>query len=326
MQQIDSDGWRSRGWSTNLIKVIVSIGLGGFFLAAALGGCGQFEKAHGPHVIDVTAVGLTLQGPSEIPEGWTTVRFVNQSGMIHLAMFDVPPEGVDASRMKRELVEPFQDYLDALVEGNDEGTQKALGAFPAWMSELYYFGGPGLLSSGQTSEATVKLKPGLYVLECYVKTNGVWHTYNPAPDALGMVLEIKVTESDVPTSPPSHDATLRIRNDRLVLAEGALKTGTNRIKVEFIEQQTFENFLGNDVHVVKLDEDGDLNRAAEWMDWRKPEGLQTPAPVTFLGGLNDMPEGSVGYFTVDLSPGEFAFITESPDPIGQGLFLRFSIE
>lgn len=294
--------------------------------AALLGGCHHQDEAPGPQVIDVTAVGLTLQGPSEISEGWTTFRFVNQSGMIHLAMLDVPPAGVDASRMKHELVKPYQDYLDALVKGNDEGMQKALGAFPSWVSELYFFGGPGLLSSGHTSEATVNLKPGFYVLECYVKTNGVWHTYNPDPEQLGMVLEIKVVESDVPTSPPPHDATLEIWNDRLVLTKGVLKPGMQRIKVEFIEQQSFENFLGNDVHVIKLNEDGDLRRASEWMDWRKPMGLQTPSPVTFLGGLNDMPEGSTGYFTVEFSPGDYAFITESPDPINQGLFLRFSID
>lgn len=306
----------------NLPKLIVIAGCS----AALLSGCDNQDEAPGPHVFDVTAVGLTLQGPSEVPEGWTTVRFVNQSGMIHLAMFDVPPDGVDAMQMKREVVKPFQDYLDALIEGNDEGMQTALGTFPSWMSELYYFGGPGLLSSGYTSEATVNLKPGLYVLECYVKTNGVWHTYNPNPDQLGMVLEIKVTESDAPTSPPPHDATLAIRNDKLELTEGTLKPGINQIKVEFIEQQAFENLLGNDVHVVKLNEDEDLTRASEWMDWRKPEGLQTPSPVTFLGGLNDMPEGSVAYFTVDLSSGDFAFITESPDPINQGLVLRFSID
>ena len=74
----------------------------------------------------MTAVGLTLQGPSEVPEGWTTIRFVNQSGMIHLAMFDVPPDGVDAMQMKRELVKPFQDYLDALIVWFDTPKDSAI--------------------------------------------------------------------------------------------------------------------------------------------------------------------------------------------------------
>ena len=306
----------------NLRRLIVIVGCG----ATILSGCEFRHEVSGPNVIEVAAVGLTLQGPSEIPEGWTTIRFVNNSGMIHLAMFDVPPEGVDAMRMKRELVRPFQEYLDAMNEGNDTGMQTALAAFPSWMPDLYFYGGPGLLSTGYTSEATVNLKPGLYVLECYVKTNGVWHTYNPNPDQLGMVLQINVTASDAPTTPPPHDATVAISNDKLELTEGTLKRGKNQIKVEFKEQQVFENLLGNDVHVVKLNEDQDLVRASEWMDWRKPEGFQTPSPVTFLGGLNDMPEGSVGYFTVDLSPGDFAFITESSDPIAHGMFLRFSVD
>ncbi|MEJ2127514.1 MAG: hypothetical protein P8X81_01570 [Woeseiaceae bacterium] len=109
----------------NMAKLLVIIGCS----SALLGACDKRAEAPGPNVFDVTAVGLTLQGPSEIPEGWTTIRFVNQSGMIHLAMFDVPPDGVNAFQMKRELVKPFQDYLDALNEGDDEGMEAALGAF-----------------------------------------------------------------------------------------------------------------------------------------------------------------------------------------------------
>lgn len=306
----------------NKIKLLVVVACSAILLA----GCESQDSAPGPNLFELTAVGLTLQGPTEIPEGWTTIRFANQSPMIHLAMIDVPPDGVDAFQMKRELVEPYQDYLNAMNAGDDEAMQQALGEFPAWMSELYFYGGPGFLSAGHTSDATVNLKPGLYVLECYVMTNGMWHTYNPDPELLGMVLEFRVVESDVPTAPPAHDATIAISNDKLELVAGELKAGNNQIQVEFREQQVFENFLLNDVHVIRLDNEGDLEQASAWLDWSKPGGLQTPAPVTFLGGLNDMPEGSVGYFTVDLSPGDYAFITESPDSINRGLVLRFSID
>jgi len=62
------------------------------------------------------------------------------------------------------------------------------------------------------------------------------------------------------------------------------------------------------------------------MDWRPGEGVQTPAPVLFLGGVEDMPAGSTGYFSVNLAPGNYAFMMEAPDPVGHGWYLPFSIE
>jgi hypothetical protein len=39
-----------------------------------------------------------------------------------------------------------------------------------------------------------------------------------------------------------------------------------------------------------------------------------------------MPEGSHGYFTVDLQPGNYAFIAEVPRPQELGLVLPFTVE
>jgi len=48
--------------------------------------------------------------------------------------------------------------------------------------------------------------------------------------------------------------------------------------------------------------------------------------VIFLGGINDMPEGSHSYFTVDLQPGTYAFIAEVPNPQEAGFVLPFTVE
>jgi hypothetical protein len=61
------------------------------------------------------------------------------------------------------------------------------------------------------------------------------------------------------------------------------------------------------------------------MDWSAPGGLQTPAPAEFLGGLNEMPAGSTGYFTVDLEPGEYAWISEVPDASAKGMLKEFEV-
>jgi len=74
-----------------------------------LQGCGQKNEAAGKEsagrepappagVVEIRAVGKTFEGPSEIPSGWTTFKFVNASSMIHFGLIDVPPEGITSSR------------------------------------------------------------------------------------------------------------------------------------------------------------------------------------------------------------------------------------
>ena len=45
-------------------------------------GCGKETKIE-TNVVEIRAVGMTFEGPSELPAGWTTFRFINESGMIH---------------------------------------------------------------------------------------------------------------------------------------------------------------------------------------------------------------------------------------------------
>ena len=77
---------------------------------------------------------------------------------------------------------------------------------------------------------------------------------------------------------------------------------------------------------MRVDDESRVAQAGDWLDWRDPDGLEDPAPVTFLGGLNDLPAGTHGYFTVDLSAGDYAFIAEIPDPVAAGFVLPFTID
>jgi hypothetical protein len=73
-------------------------------------------------------------------------------------------------------------------------------------------------------------------------------------------------------------------------------------------------------------EDQDLSALEAWMDWTQPTGLITPAPAEFLGGLNEMPAGATGYFTVTLQPGEYAWIAEVPGAQANGMLTTFPVE
>jgi hypothetical protein len=278
-----------------------------------------------PHVVEIRAVGKTFQGPAEIPSGWVTFRFVNASSMIHFAIIDVPPENVTIQMLSNVVMQPFQEAMDAMNAGDDEAVGAAFAKFPEWIGELGRNGGPGMLSAGRIGETTVYLEPGHYIMECYVKSDGVFHTTSPGPGQLGMMLDLTVTGEASGAPEPKANAALAIRNTGFELVEGAFRPGTNTIRVDFIEQQALPSFVGNDVHLMRVDNPESIALADAWMDWRLPDGLEDPAPVTFLGGINDLPAGSHGYFTVDLEPGDYAFIAEMPGPEAAGFVLPFAV-
>lgn len=318
----------------------------GIFAALAaglilLGGCGKQPETTGAsgegqpatdvqaapqtHVVEVRAVGMTFEGPSEIPSGWTTFKFVNASSMIHFALVDVPPAGITTEIFTNTVGRHFQDAMDGMNAGDEEAVNAAFARFPAWIGDLGRRGGPGLLSPGLTGQTTVYLEPGNYFLECYVKSNGIFHTTSPGDGKVGMMLDITVTDAENNAPEPTANVTLAVRNSGYQIVDGAFRPGTNTIRVDFIEQQALPSFVGNDVHLMRVESEDSVREADAWLDWRTKDGLEDPSPVTFLGGINDMPAGSRGYLTVDLEPGDYAFIAEMPAPQAAGFVLPFSV-
>lgn len=279
-----------------------------------------------PNVVEIRAVGKTFEGPSEIPSGWTTFKFVNASSMIHFAIIDVPPEGVTLQMMSDTVMPPFQEAMDAMNAGDETTVNAAFARFPEWIGELGRNGGPGFLSPGRTGQTTVFMEPGYYILECYVKSDGVFHTTSPGEGQIGMMFDLNVTVEQTHAPEPEANVTLAIRNSGFEIVSGALEAGTNTIRVNFLEQQALPSFVGNDVHLMRLENEESIALADAWFDWRSKHGLEDPAPVAFLGGINDLPAGSHGYFTVNLEPGDYAFIAEIPDPQATGFVLPFTLK
>ena len=289
------------------------------------------EAAAAETVVDVNLFEVTAEGldfvdaPEEIPAGWTTFRLANESSMAHFAMVQRLPEGMGIADQQAEVAPPFQEGMDLLNEGEVEAAMAAFGELPEWYGEVTILGGPGLTAAGETSQATVYLEPGTYLLECYVKTDGIFHSYNPADGVYGMVHEFTVTEAVSDAPEPTADVALTISSEGGFEVDGEMQAGDQTIAVSFEDQIVHENFLGHDVHLVRLDEDVDMENLATWMDWTQATGLETPAPATFLGGLHEMPAGETGYFTVELEPGDYALIAEVPNPAGKGMLHTFTV-
>lgn len=279
-------------------------------------------------VVEVTARGLDfVEAPDTIPSGWTTVRLNNASEMIHFAILERLPDGM-SMRDQQEAVAPvFQEGMNLLNAGRPEAASKAFGELPKWFGDMVFMSGPGLIAPGRTAQTTVQLAPGTYLLECYVKTDGVFHSYNPSPDAYGMVHELTVTEasSGAPAPTPTLEMVLSSEGG-IEVDEGNVAPGKHTVGVHFARQKAHEHFLGHDVHLVRLEDDTDLQKLAAWMDWTQPGGLETPAPVEFLGGTHEMPAGETAYFSVELTPGRYAWIAEVPNPAEKGMLRTFTVE
>ena len=283
------------------------------------------SSASDPGVFEIVAVDRTFQAPDSAPAGWTTFRFSNASTMTHFAVVEHMPAGIGIEEQQKEAAPVFQDGLDLMLAGRAEEAAAKFGELPAWFGDIVFFGGPGLTAPGRTSQSTVYLEAGRYLLECYVKTDGVFHSFNPDSTAYGMVHDFTVVGPPSSVPEPSADLTLTVSSEQGIELSGDPVVGEQTVAVHFADQTVYPNFVGHDVHLVRLADDTDVGAVVGWMDWTRPGGLQTPAPATFVGGLNEMPAGETGYFTVTLEPGRYAWIAEVPDADENGLLREFSV-
>lgn len=271
-----------------------------------------------PFVAEYTARDYAFIGPLQLPSGWVTLRLKNEGLEPHFVYLTLLPEGITIEDYANDLGAVFDEAWDQRLEGavDRDGMLAILGErIPEWYASAVVMGGPGLVGAGLTDQATIRLTPGDYVMECYVKNaEGKFHV------SLGMAIPITVTEEDSGASPPDSDMEITLHNDSMEI-EGSPREGEQTIAVHFAEQAPTG---GNDVHVVRLGPDTDLQSVIEWMDWMNLEGLQTPGPGTFIGGVQDMPAGSTAYFDVDLEPGRYAFLAEPGAT--RGLVQEFVIE
>ncbi len=187
---------------------------------------------------------------------------------------------------------------------------------PEWYASVKQMGGPGLVAAGGVAQATVHLEPGDYVMECYVKNaDGEFHA------TLGMARPLRVTSESSGASAPEADLEITLTNYEMAI-EGTPAADEQTVAVHFREHPEFG--LGNDVHVVRLEDYTDMDEVIDWMDWMNVDGLRAPAPAEFVGGTHEMPVGYTAYFTVGLTPGRYAWISEST--AAMGMVREFTVE
>lgn len=263
------------------------------------------------NVVEVIAEDYAFDAPAAIPAGWTTFRMENAGQETHFIYLTRLPEGKTYDDLNIEVNQPMNELWYAQRAGEiDQAEMIArLGTeLPPWYwTGVEQMGGPGLVAPGGTSQATMHLEPGNYVMECYMKTpDGEFHAME------GMTRPLTVTGEPSGASAPAADVQMTLTNEGIE-APNVLAPGRHTIAVHFAEHP---EMVKNDVHLARLDGDTSVERLVPWMDWTSIEGLENPAPTTFLGGTHEMPAGYTAYITVELEPGRYAWISESTGPMG----------
>lgn len=305
-------------------KTLLSM-LVGLLIAAACSPASQDADAGGSedaavrNVVDIVATNHTFDAPDEIPSGWTTFRFENNTAETHFALIDLLPEGRTAEDSAQEVAPVFQDAMDLINAGDPDAGFAEFENLPEWSADIVYMGGPGFVAPGGTVETTVNLEPGTYAIECYVKTeDGVFHTTH------GMITGLTVTEESSDAEEPDADVEVTVSSEDGFTIDGDLQSGEQTIAVHFEDQTVHGNVLGHDVHLARVDDTTDLDELAAWMNWIG--GLEGDPPAEFVGGAHDMPAGNTAYFTVDLSPGEYVFIAEVDEPAEKNMLQPVTVD
>jgi hypothetical protein len=274
----------------------------------------------------------------EVASGWTTFEFDNRTDHIHFAylpklpqqaLADAETEGMDPLGFYVETVtRPFQFFWDTKVPGKepdpDDDTDIYDSLFPPWFEDVVFYGGPGLTSGHGRSTTTVDLDPGEYIVECYVKNDtNDFHSY------LGMIDLVSVTgeESDAPE--PESTLDLSLSTDGID-APPEVRPGRHTVAVEVETQQQYENLVGHDLHLIRLEDGTDVDEVNDWTNWADPDQFISDGdePATFLGGVSDIWTADLprtGYLHVILKPGDYAWVAEVPDPDSKGLLTEFSV-
>jgi hypothetical protein len=246
------------------------------------------------HVVTVVAKDFSFDAPTQIPGGVTAVRLINQGHELHHVVFIRLDDGKTPADLAAAINKP--------------------GPPPSWAKDA---GGPNGTVPGGTSNATVILEPGNYVLVCFIAgTDNVPHM------AKGMVRPLTVTASNGASgsaSEPTADITLGLTEYSFAFAP-VPTSGGHTIRVDNNGKQDHEIVL------VRITPGKTVADLMAWLD--KPAG---PPPADLLGGISPMAPGRHAYFTADLTPGSYAamcFVGDYADGkphIAHGMIKPFTV-
>jgi len=96
--------------------------------------------------------------------------------------------------------------------------------------------------------------------------------------------------------------------------DGTPTPGNNTFEVYYADHP--EGTFGHDIHVLRIEDGVATDEVLHWLNFLNVDAMTEPAPGTFVGGINMMPAGSTAYFTTQLEPGRYLFVSEYTGVMG----------
>ncbi len=232
-----------------------------------------------PRVVEWEARDYSYEAPDTLPSGWVTIQMRNHGPEPHHGQLLRLNDGVTP-----------QAFSQALQQEGESAIR---------LTTLV--GGPAVVDAHRTAEVTVNLKPGAYVIACFVPSpDGVPHL------AKGMLKAIDVTAADPSTAgPPASQGKLTMRDFSFEMPD-ALPIGRTTYEVSNVGVQPHE------LVVVRIAEGRTVDDVIAW--YRAPSG---PPPFEAVGGINALSNGETGYMTLDLEPGAYAAVCVVPETVSR---------
>lgn len=275
-----------------LVPVLLGVGT----LNAQAGGSPRVASETLPgRVVDVSAGEFFFQAPDSIPAGLTTFR-LRQIGLVH--------QRVIAGGAARDSLGSHPDdptrglhmlWLVRLDSGKTAADlHRAAQAGERTTGWARHLGGPGFALPPGTSNATLLLEPGNYVIVCHVgsarEDRKRYHFLN------GMFRALTVLPNPAPAAAmPAPDVVIRVSETGALQYSAPIVAGRRVLRIENVGARSYEFSVRRVVSG---------RTTADALAWRPNELPRTPPPFEPIGGLSDVPSGGSLVTTITFQPGD----------------------
>lgn len=259
-----------------MVRIAVKYGrvVAGALVVLMLGCVAKAEERENPPMREllVKAADFSFASLDSIEGGYIRIRMENRGQELHHLQLirlenDVTAEAVLDHARKQELVFPGAKFV----------------------------GGPDVPTPGGASEVVVDLKPGRYLMVCYMTSGKVRHLL------MGMTRELVVVPSKRPgSSPPLEDERMILRSYSFEI-DSVLKPGRRMLRVENQADEPHEVFI------ARVPEGGSVEKIMAWL--RKPSN---PPPFEPVGGTMALSKGESAFAALDLTAGQYVLMCFVP--------------
>ena len=278
------------GWT--LVPLVLAVGT---LRAQPAGSPPAAAEALPGRVVEVAAGEFFFQAPDSIPAGLTTFR-LRQIGLVHQRVLAGGAArdslGAHPADQTRGLHMLWLVRLDSGKTAADlyraaQASERTTG----WARSL---GGPGFALPPGTSNATLVLAPGNYVIVCYVgsarEDRTRYHLLN------GMFRALTVLPNPAPSSAmPAADVVIRVSETGALQYSAPIVAGRRVLRIENAGPRPYE-------FSVRRVAPG--RTTADALAWRPIDSPRTPPPFEPIGGLSDVPSGGSLVTTMNFQPGD----------------------